>query len=158
MHRTNFRSRRAASNAPVRDERITQSTSPPPPPINHDFSDIRAQIASLNEKISPIAALATKKPDEALPADLHKSVQLLHGRLDRIEKEQKEQNAQQKRAETAFSNAILKLAEQVEKISGGEDVDFSLAQSLDTLIKVLESQKFRIVRDSYGNMTALETV
>ena len=57
--------------------------------------------------------------------------------------------------ETNFSNALLKMSDRVSKISGGEDSEFSLAHSLEELIKVL-SQPVDIVRDNDGNMKTLK--
>jgi hypothetical protein len=69
---------------------------------------------------------------------------------------QAEVENQTKRMASTFSNAILKLADKVEKISGGEDSSFSLAHSLEKLLQVLTARKLRFIRDSNGDLTGAE--
>jgi hypothetical protein len=90
-------------------------------------------------------------------ADFSKSLQAILNELERVRENQKRMEEAQQRMATAFANALLKLGEKVEKIAGGEDSSFSLAHSLEKLIDVLNNRKFRIKRDSDGNMISLET-
>ena len=89
-------------------------------------------------------------------ADFDKSLKAILSILERIEARQAELESNQTRMSTTFSNAILQLADKVEKISGGEDSSFSLAHSLEKLIGVLTNKKLKIIRDKDGNMSALE--
>ena len=129
---------------------------------DRELGAIKEQIANLSSMMrSDMDALASKlapKDDVSVPADINQSLRSLHSRLDKIERQYEVLAKNQKQMATTFSNAILKLTEKVEKISGGEDSEFSLAHSLEQLISVLESRKFKIVRDNDGNMVRLETV
>lgn len=155
MHRSNFRAKRESSRLKEDAPQTRQA-----PSTSLDISSIREEISSLGAKIAPIAmtveTLAAPKRDVSVPGDIAKSLDLIHARLDRLERVQKEQNTNQKRAETAFSNAILKMADKVEKISGGEDSEFSLAHSLEKLIQVLSARKYHVTRDRDGNMVEFE--
>lgn len=155
MHRSAFRTKKPAM-------RGGQPEKAAPTTASNDLDDIRSQIAELSKDIRPLRAsmesLAAPSDDISVPSDIDKSLKSLHSRLDKIEGSIEELEAQQRRMSTTFSNAILKLADKVEKISGGEDSSFSLAHSLEKLIKVLESRKIRIIRDKDGDMTGLETM
>lgn len=129
--------------------------------LRHELDEIREQIAGLTPKIvslkSSVDVLSKPKEDVSVPGDIAKSLRLVHGRLDRLESQQKEQDSQIKKATETFSNAILKMADKLEKIAGGEDSKFSLAHSLEKLLTVLQTRKLRIIRDNDGNMVAVET-
>ena len=101
--------------------------------------------------------LAAPKEDISVPGDIAASLRLVHGRLDRLERQQKEQETQLRKMATTFSNALLKMGEKVEKIAGVEDSSFSLAHSLEKLINVLGSRKFRFKRNADGDMVSMET-
>ncbi len=103
-----------------------------------------------------IASLSAPKAPDTVPADIAQSLRLIHNRLDRLERGQAEIESQAKRMATTFSNAILKLADKVEKIAGVEDSSFSLAHSLEQLVGVLTNRRLRIIRDGDGNMAAVE--
>lgn len=100
--------------------------------------------------------LAAPQEDISVPKDISVSLGKIHNRLDRLERNQEQVEAQAKRMATTFSSAILKLADKVEKIAGGEDSSFSLAHSLEKLLQVLSARKLRIIRDSNGDMVGVE--
>ena len=153
MHRSSFR----VLKQPVRLEQPTTTRVPPP---SDELKAIRDEIGSLCAKLSPIQgtldSLKARKDDVTVPADIAKSLQLVHGRLDRLEAHEKAADERAQKAITTFSNAILKLSDKVEKISGGEDSKFSLAHSLEKLIEILMTRSMRIIRNDDGDMIAVE--
>lgn len=152
MHRSNFRTRKSLS---LKQEPKAQAAGSP-----KELDAIREQIENVSKRLSPLTAsverLAAPKEDISVPKDIAQALRLAHSRLDRLESQQEQMLGEVRRMATAFSNAILKLSDKVEKICGGEDSSFSLAHSLEKLIETLENRKFRIKRDKDGNMTELE--
>jgi Mg2+ and Co2+ transporter CorA len=150
MHRSSFRAKKQFSAA-------TTAASKSP----SELTEIREQIANLSQSLSPLRAnverLAVPKTDISVPKDIARTLGEIQNQLNRLERRQAETEAQTKRMATTFSNAILKLADKVERISGGEDSSFSLAHSLEKLLAVLSSRKLRIIRDSHGDMVGVET-
>lgn len=121
-----------------------------------DLDSIREQIENVSRKLSPLTAsverLSAPKEDISVPADISQSLRQVHGRLERLERELREVESQSKRMAQTFSSAILRLSEMVEKHDG------ALAHSLDKLLGVLTCRKLRIIRDSNGDMVAVETI
>lgn len=153
MRRSSFRSHPAPTNGhaqpysvePSRADAIEKS-------ILASVSDTHEGLsAALNALKADISSLRLPPDDISVPADLAKSLKLVHARLDRLESLQKEVEAQALKAQTAFSNALLTLTGKIEKISGGEDSKFSLAHTLEELIRVMRAPK-SIKRDAEGNM------
>ena len=161
MHRSNFRPRRQQGDAgqPVKSEQPAQS----PSVAAQDVDSLREQIVNITRSLTPMrAAIDTlveieKSDNIAVPKDMAKSIHLMHERLSRVERQQEKAFEQAKKVETTFSNALLKMGDKVEKISGGEDSEFSLAHSLEKLMEILNSRKYRIIRDAEGNMVSVET-
>lgn len=157
MHRSNFRPRNRF--APVATKAAPKEAAPLP---SRELEAIKEQIANVSRDLSPLRAnverLAAPKEDISVPGDIAQSLRLVHGRLDRLERQQREQDDQLKKMATTFSNALLRMGDKVEKISGGEDSSFSLAHSLEKLLAVLTSRRLRIIRDKDGNMAAVEPV
>lgn len=155
MHRSSFRPQRRLAG-----DLHKPKVAPPAP--DRDLDGIREQIENVTKTLSPLRAsverLAAPKQDISVPSDIAQALRLAHGRLDRVEKQQEAMLSELRRMASAFSNAILKLSDKVEKISGGEDSSFSLAHSLEKLLAVLTSRKLRIIRDSNGDMVEVETV
>ena len=153
MHRSSFRTKKQSTfSVPVRE--AAKSARP------DELAQIREQIQNLNRSLAPVAStverLAVPKKDISVPEDIALTLGEIQNQLNRLERRQAEIETQTKRMATTFSNAILKLADKVEKISGGEDSTFSLAHSLERLLGVLSSRKLRIIRDSNGDMTEVE--
>ena len=130
-----------------------------------DLDEIKEQIVNLTKALSPIketvAAVADKmkdKKDPKVPADVDKSLKMLHSRLDKIENQVDILADNQKRMATTFSSAIMALTDKIEKIAGGEDSEFSLSHSLEKLIDLLSNRKLKIVRNNDGDMVGVETV
>jgi len=155
MHRSSFRAPKFAGQ--VRQERV----QPVVPPLKGELDGLREQIENISRRLVPltssVARLAAPREDVSIPADVAQSLKLVHGRLDRLERELAEAESSRKKMAATFSNAILKMGDKVEKIAGVEDSSFSLAHSLEKLLKVLSSRKLRIIRDSNGDMVAVET-
>lgn len=149
MHRSSFRARKQPL---VAHEPRSEVHQPKP---DKELEAIREQIENVSKKLSPLTAsverLAAPKQDISVPGDIAQALRLAHGRLDRLEEQQKVAIQELRRMATAFSNAILKLSERVEKHEG------ALAHSLEELIFVLSNRKLRIKRDNDGNMVELET-
>ena len=149
MHRSSFRARKQPLIAEKREESRSS------PKSDKELEAIREQIENVAKRLSPLAQnverLAVPKEDISVPADIQQALRLAHGRLDRLEEQQKQAVQELRRMATAFSNAILRLSEQVEKHEG------ALAHSLEELIFVLSNRKLRIKRDNEGNMIELET-
>jgi ABC-type transporter Mla subunit MlaD len=154
MHRSNFRVKKPLGTP------IPSREAPKAAPPDTFLRDLKEQIANLARDIDPLKAnverLAAPKKDIAVPADVARSLGEAHNRLDRVEKNLAQIEAQLKKMSTTFSNALLRMGDKVEKISGGEDSSFSLAHSLEKLISVLASQKLDIIRDSDGDMVAVK--
>lgn len=150
MHRSAFRKK------PQMQQQRPQQAAPAAP-ARVDLDDIRAQIANISREVAAsVSSLAKDNTDVTVPADIDKSLKLVHERLDRLERNVKEVEAQQKRMAMAFSNAMLKMTDKVEKIAGGEDSTFSLAHSLEKLIDVLSNRKVSFKRNADGEISEAE--
>lgn len=153
MHSSQFRSR---SRTPVN----SGTASPPDSALDQlkaEIAEIRNRFEGLVPAITDLKrSIESLKPsdDIAVPADLAKSVKLIHARLDRLENQMDAIDKGERKREATIANALLTLNSRVAKISGGEDSKFSLAHTLEELIRVLRQPK-RIVRNSDGDMTKL---
>lgn len=161
MHRSNFRPRNKVARS--FDVQSLLPAVSKPSVSQEEFQSLKEQIKNIADRMVPIkgaleSILAQQRHDnETVPSDLGKAVRSLVERLDRLERHQAKTGEQFSKMETTFSNALLKMGDQVEKISGGSDSEFSLAHSLETLIDVLSNRAYRVCRDNDGNMVKLET-
>lgn len=153
LHRGNFRPRQRVASGKPPKEAAPVSTS-------GLVDELKAELSKISKDINPIKVtlerLSAPKKDVFVPDDIAKSLGEIQNRLDRLEKNQKKLEDQAKRMAETFSNAILKLGDKVEKVAGVEDSSFSLAHSLEQLLAVLSSRKLKVIRDSNGDMTAVE--
>lgn len=163
MHRSAFRQKITGSIAPVYDGPSQHPSGREPYAKESAFESMREQIETIGDKLAPmrmsLEAIVSKQQydSKTIPDDLGSAVRSIIERMDRMEQNQHEAVAQFSRIESAFSNTLLELVAQVEKISGGKESSFSLAYSMDKLIGVLDNQKFRIIRDNNGDMVEVET-
>lgn len=164
MHRSNFRAKKQSlTSGHSYDHTPQQGPSGQEPPVNDQLEALQEQIQYVCDKLLPMKGaletlLAQQRHDnDTVPEDLGKAIRSVLERLDRLERNQAKTSDQFGKMQTTFSNALLKMGDQVEKISGGVDSEFSLAHSMETLIDVLSNRKYRVIRDNDGNMAKLET-
>ena len=161
MHRSNFRPKKQGVRTAGHP-----AVSPEARPAVDDTSELellREQIMNIGDRLLPLkatmetVAAQQRHDNKTIPDDLGHAVRAILERMERLEGRQAKTGEQFSKMETTFSNALLKMGDKVEKIAGGEDSQFSLAHSLEQLIEVLSNRKYRVVRDSDGNMVKLET-
>lgn len=161
MHRTNFRPKQAKAQVTgtvVHEAPDGQMVERPLDrkeleAIKTHLDNMTSFLPMMDDKISRLRP----REEVEVPSDIAQSLKLVHERLDRIEKENRINESGHMRQFATFAKGLSMLADQVEKISGGKNNKFSLAQSLERLVSVLENRKYRVIRNNDGDMTALET-
>jgi len=155
MRRSNFRALQKRNSS-------TQVAAPAP--VDSALDQLREEVASLRSQLSGVAPAISglrsiidglkRQEDLDIPSGILKTVELLHSRLDRMEKAEHSSDAEERRARQAFAQSVLELNRRIEKIAGKSDSEFSLAHSLEELISVLKAP-LDIKRDAEGNMKTL---
>lgn len=154
MHRSNFR---LIPHDVKTGARPPLSNRPPesPPLDKSDLADVRGQLDTLVGKIdSALRAFQKSDDDVALPADLAKSVLLLHGRLERLEMQQKQAEKGQKDTQSTFAGVLRDIMGRLDRLTDG-DSKFSLAHELEALNQTL-GKPVRLKRDAHGDINGWE--